>query len=538
MSTVLSMPGLRLSGWSTASALRHHPTRAMLGVLAIALVYWLWLGLTQRSVEHGDAISLLAIEGILERGYPVVPSGDLYHRAYIPNYLVAAVAQVIGLNQLSIMLPALFMALGTIWLTYAFARDAMGRPWLGVLAVVLILLAKSQAFYATSPRMYESVQFFTILATYSAWRGYLQGDRRFQWITLLSITAAILSHRQGAALLLAIPASVLLLTWWRTRSVPSVSLRLSLAGFVLGGAAFGFMFYGGSLAGSAQASGPSLFGFVFDPVLWVRHFFKLESLLPLGHVLLPVCVYLLVMRLRRGRGDMDLAALFLFAVFAIAGLLLVMRWPESESGARMWFFLLPSYSLLVTYGVLAVAESFGLNGASRLGHRITGWRVPALLLTAALAANVLIGTVGREIRYMDVLLKAGYGIPCRASNCNRGIAQHYEVIGQALGAGDTIITSNPAVTQYYLGRVDGLLRERIYEGGKLVTMSSPSDDQFDVPVVDTVEELRGLLDAPGRVWVIADYKIGIGSTEEMQRFLEKQYAVHFEHPVMTSYVNR
>ena len=98
---------------------------AMAIILAVALVYWMWFGLTQRYVTTDDIISTQAAQSILEYGYQRFPSGYVYTRGYIPHYMTAGAISVFGLNNFSVMLPSLLMALGSLWLTFLFAKDVL-----------------------------------------------------------------------------------------------------------------------------------------------------------------------------------------------------------------------------------------------------------------------------------------------------------------------------------------------------------------------------------------------------------------------------
>ena len=153
------------------------PAFALALVLIAAAALWLWYGVSQRSLDLDDGITLLAAQGILDHGYQVLPSGFLYHRAYLPHYLVAASIGVFGVNDLSLMIPSLLLSLGSVYIVYLIARNIFGKPWIGVLTALLMVLAGPQLTYATSPRMYMSLQFFTLLATYTAWRGFVDGER-------------------------------------------------------------------------------------------------------------------------------------------------------------------------------------------------------------------------------------------------------------------------------------------------------------------------------------------------------------------------
>ena len=79
-------------------------------LLAIGLAYWMWFGLTQRTINADDGISILAAQGILDHGIPRLESGFMYARGLIPHYLLAASIGSFGLNDLGIMMPSLIFA--------------------------------------------------------------------------------------------------------------------------------------------------------------------------------------------------------------------------------------------------------------------------------------------------------------------------------------------------------------------------------------------------------------------------------------------
>jgi 4-amino-4-deoxy-L-arabinose transferase-like glycosyltransferase len=202
-------------------------------LLVLALVYWLWFGLAGRSLLQDDGLSVLAAQGVLEHGYPLLPSGFIYHRGYVPSYLIAGASLVFGLNDFAVILPSLMMSLGLLVIVYLLARDVMGRPWVGVAAAGLLLTLSIQASFATSPRMYMALQFFTLLASYNAWRGYVKGEVKYQWLTFLALLGALLSHEQAGALLIVIPLSVLIVRWLKGSDSPRFNPLLASAGLIL-----------------------------------------------------------------------------------------------------------------------------------------------------------------------------------------------------------------------------------------------------------------------------------------------------------------
>jgi 4-amino-4-deoxy-L-arabinose transferase-like glycosyltransferase len=262
-------------------------------LMGIALAYWLWFGLTQRSITDAEGISILAAQGILEHGYPRLPSGFIYYRALFPNYLLAGSIQVFGLNDFSIILPSLVMALGTLWLVYLFARDVLGQPWVGVATAVLLVALQEETYYATSGRMYMSLQFFAMLTSYSAWRGYIKGEARFQWLTILAIAGGILRHQQGGALLVAAPVSVLALRCIKGKDKPSVNRPVAAVALLFLSAVFAipiiFDEVLGSVAQIASWGGvdPEIAGLNFDVFTWVKHIVQFEFTAPFGLLLGP-----------------------------------------------------------------------------------------------------------------------------------------------------------------------------------------------------------------------------------------------------------
>ena len=117
------------------------------------------------------------------------------------------------------------MAFGSLWITFLFARDILGRPWLGVLAGIFLIALDMQTFYATSPRMYMTFQFFSMLAFYSGWRAFICRESKFRLLTFLAVALAVLTHIEAAILIISIPASLLAFTLFRERKIPSVSPR-------------------------------------------------------------------------------------------------------------------------------------------------------------------------------------------------------------------------------------------------------------------------------------------------------------------------
>ena len=100
-----------------------------------------------------------------------------------------------------------------------------------------------------------------------------------------------------------------------------------------------------------------------------------------------------------------------------------------------------------------------------------------------------------------------------------------------------IISSNPQVTNHYLGRVDGWLREQGRRETGFIALESSTDEYFGAALIDTPHELRELKDTGGRVWVIADVKASLFSSQDTHDLLQSEYAKYQEIPGLAVYVN-
>lgn len=520
------------------------PAIAVAALLAIAAAYWLWLGLAERSINTDDGISILAAQGILEHGYPRMPAGNSYLRAYLPHYLLAASLWLFGQGHFAIMLSSLLLGLGSLWLTYRLARDIVGMPWAGVAAMGMLLALQMQAFYATSPRMYMALQFWSTLALYSGWRGYVQGDARYQWATVLSVAAAMLSHQEGAALLVAVPVAVLGVLRARKQPPPRVYRLPLLVGLALNGAIALHLLWGLSLMGHLSVATPasaaeSDAGLDLKPIRWLKHLLQLERALPLGLAAILVLAVVKALPGRwknprpqgQGRGLAYLSlAVLVCAVMVMAGTIRLIP------GGRIWFFLLPCYAILACLGLRALVHVAAAAAQ--------GWRSGSSLLHQPLALLPLgCFLVGEGMVMLApglgaAALAQAYGLPCRdASGCERDVRAHYASLGRQVQAEDLVISTNPAVTRFYLGRVDGLLREKVPgPDGKPYTKTYESDSHFPVPIVDDTAELEELRQGHRRVWVIVGGKLEPEASTDLRDLLQREYEIFQRNGPIATYV--
>jgi hypothetical protein len=507
----------------------------MVLVIAGATILWFWFGLTQRSLEGPDSTSMTAIKGILEYGIQRFPSGYIYHRGYAAHYPVAVVAYIFGLSKLSIVLPGLLMSLGTLWITYLFARDILGRPWLGVLASAILINLSVQTFYATSPRMYGALEFFSMLANYSSWRGFIRDEVRFRILAFIAVSLAILSNQQGIVLIAAIPAALLVASYlkgknWRSWLISGPNIAGILLVIATAYFQFGYQ-HPASMPNIAYDEGrrDERIGPTLDVAMWAEHAFNLELALPYGLALFLVTL-LLVYNLARTRQYAVLAGiLFALIVFVVASMMSGLGQRE-VNGTRFWLFVLPIYSLLICLGAATLVEAID-NWRGRLPNvGFIDLRVAVIPIILGIAISLGAGIWARGVNFTAIVAD-GYGLPCQHSDCSPIIESVYNDLSLLLEPEDLIISSRPTVTYHYLGRVDVVLREKTPQVYQYVT-----EEKFGVPVIENPSELQRLLSSHQRVWVIGHSNMNSVGTPELFAYVESDFAKIHDDRLITVYL--
>lgn len=505
-------------------------SRSLLVVmLLVALAYWLWVGLTQRSITGDEGISILAGQSVLEKGMPELPSGMFYRKGILPSYMLGASFALLGVNDFSILLPSLLLGLGSLVLLVALARELFGRPHLGIAAGVWMLLLQAQTTYATSPRMYASLQFFGLLATYAAWRGFVRGRVRYQVVSLLAQGAAILSHAQSGALFFAIPGACLLASRLRDfqqdprfvdRAIdperqPRRRLLLPAGAY---GALLALWVWSGLLqqlgrhsVRIADAGGrdPRNLDVALSVERAVAQLGSLEATVPLGLALAPLVVVALIHSLRGSDRRVRQGLVYAVTFFGICTAAMIVAIGPVHH--RFWVLLLPIYTLLLCFAVDQcwralhggrVKASEGANRtdpasglpmapATRLrtapateGRMAQATYVRKTPATRRQAIGGLVGSVSVltlasilfGAMWYPTLIVGAYGWPWRTPSDPRSVSirQAHQELRDVLESSDRVVATNPFVARYYLGRVDFFLRERRFDAA---TPSVSSTDE-------------------------------------------------------------
>lgn len=160
-----------------------------------------------------------------------------YNKPPLTYWAIAASATVFGLNEFSIRLPIVLMALGSIWLTYLLGKDLYGQKG-GLYAMIIYglglqLLAVKQ--YA-SPEI--PLTFFFTLTLFWFNRAYQQRSNKLLGLSYLALGLTVLT--KGFPYIIVIGGIVLfylvLKNWqqWRTLLKEILWLKLPLGVLIVG----------------------------------------------------------------------------------------------------------------------------------------------------------------------------------------------------------------------------------------------------------------------------------------------------------------
>jgi len=184
--------------------------------LAWAAVVLLSIGLAMLLVQNLASLSLwmdegfhyLAVEGILDHGYPLFPSGHVYYKAILYTYALSIISAVFGLNAFSLRILSVLAAAGSIPVLYALARKLFNR-WVGLAAAVLFALSPWVAEYGRAALYFSPVLLGVLLSLYFFYRGFFEEDRRSRILAAVFMLLTPLIHQLGMVVIFAFPVLLL-----------------------------------------------------------------------------------------------------------------------------------------------------------------------------------------------------------------------------------------------------------------------------------------------------------------------------------------
>jgi len=149
---------------------------------------------------HGDEdVTSLAIKGILEHGYPLLPSGMVYLRSAPLLYLTAMIVKLFGFSEVTLRIPSVLFSTATILLAFLFTTRLFGRR-VGLAVATVIAFSPWEIEVARQARMYSAFSFCYLLTLFSFYRHYVEDKGKNKYITTVLAIITCMIHELGFTL--------------------------------------------------------------------------------------------------------------------------------------------------------------------------------------------------------------------------------------------------------------------------------------------------------------------------------------------------
>jgi len=470
-------------------------------VLILGMAFWLrWTYVQNVSLYVDEYITLRAARQILERGLPLLPTGNFYSHGLLLSYVEAALMALSGFDPLLARLPVLLVGLLAVALTWWLGRRWFS-PAVGLLAAALLALSPEAIVWGGRARMYAPLQFFVLLALFFHWR-CLTRDAHWRQALLfaLSFLCALFLHAETMLLLPALVViavgaawpdmrrgglSAVLHRWWRTGLlvawlVAGLGVLLELWFRKLGPpmvSRLGEGIYGPSGRVYVQAAWdwPGIRKTLAPLLTW-------PPFLGLAVLLAPAWLYALWRQRQDGapllpRG-WQAPLLHLLAIVTLALPVLLFLADPSWKSPRYLFMLLPIVFMILAAGLLAP-----LSQAA--GQRRWQWG----LVAAALAVVVVAGwrpawaAAHEEVASYD---------------------RAFEFVASQWQPGDAVLTFVPQAALFYLGQSDYVSIPTDYRGFAYEEGGRWLEGWDAIPLLDSGRGVSEALAAHERLWFVVD----------------------------------
>jgi 4-amino-4-deoxy-L-arabinose transferase-like glycosyltransferase len=474
---------------------------AVLLISILGVAFWLrWLYVRDVSPYVDEYITLRAARQILDRGLPLLPTGNFYSHGLILSYVEAGVMALTGFNPLAARLPVLLVSLLAVVLTWWVGRQWFSPP-VGLLAAALLALAPDAIIWGGRARMYAPLQLFVLLALFFFWRSLTRGGNRRDAVLFALCFLAALFHQAEAMVLLPVLGVVALGAAWpvlRQGGPGTVLQRWWQTGLIAASivAAFGvltefwFRRLGPPMVSylGAGAYGPS--GRVYVQPAWdwpgiqktLEPLFTSPAILGVAGLLVAGLVFLAIRR-REGTRPILPASwpaplVYLVAVVALTLAVLLFVADPSWKSPRYLFMLLPTIFLALAAGLL------GLVGESPERQR---WQWA--LLGGAL-----------------IVVAAG-SWPAAWAAAHENVAAYDDAFNYVAGRwqpGDAVMAFVPQAAAFYLGQSDYLSVPTDYRGFAYEQDGHWLEGWDGIPLVDSAEGVAKALADRERLWFVVD----------------------------------
>ncbi|MCL5070912.1 MAG: glycosyltransferase family 39 protein [Actinobacteria bacterium] len=149
-----------------------------------------------------DGHTVIGTLGILQYGYPRLPSGFILFHGIFDYYLNVIPVLIFGPTEFAFRITSVVFGVSTILLAY-FAGKEIANKFVGFLAAFLITFSTWYIQFSREARYFAALQFFFLLSLFFFYKGFVKEQKPFRILTIIFFIITPLIHGIGFTLLLA-----------------------------------------------------------------------------------------------------------------------------------------------------------------------------------------------------------------------------------------------------------------------------------------------------------------------------------------------
>jgi hypothetical protein len=148
-----------------------------------------------------DGQTFLGTFGILNYGYPMLPSGSIFYHTIFHFYLRVIPSLIFGINEVSLRFPSAFFGTLAIPLIFIFVKDLLNNKYIALAVSIIASFNAWQIEFSREIRYYSEYQFFYLLSIYLFYRGFFKEEKKFKIAALVFIFLTTLINELGFTLI-------------------------------------------------------------------------------------------------------------------------------------------------------------------------------------------------------------------------------------------------------------------------------------------------------------------------------------------------
>ncbi len=148
-----------------------------------------------------DGQTFLGTSGILNYGYPKLPSGNIFYHLIFHFYLRVIPSLIFGINEVALRFPSAFFGALAVPLIFIFIKDLLNNKYIALLASIIVAFNAWQIELSREVLYYSEYQFFYLLSIYLFYRGFFKEEKKFKIAALIFIFITILISELGFILI-------------------------------------------------------------------------------------------------------------------------------------------------------------------------------------------------------------------------------------------------------------------------------------------------------------------------------------------------